>query len=136
MLYYDDVILPAHHFRSSALYKKEIHNKVNYLPTKLTKHGFREEQIFSYKCLINGFKIGVDTQAIAWHQLTTSGGERFMDSNELISQNEKIMIEETKELYKKYGNFIDDYNKKLGLNPKPLTKQQLMMETNLTGKIG
>ena len=53
MNYADELIIPAHHFRSSAMYKSEIHKKVNYTPTKLSKHGFREEQIFSYKTTIS-----------------------------------------------------------------------------------
>lgn len=122
MLYTDSVILPAHHFRSSALYKSEIHKKVNYLPTKLSKHGFREEQIFSYKCLMAGFKIGVDTGAIAWHQMTPSGGERFPEQVELVQFNENILREFTKENK-------DELNKIFG-QPK-LTKQELMKETNL-----
>jgi len=89
MLYTDSKILKAHHFRSSALYKAEIHKKINYTPTRLTKHGFREEQIFSYKLLMEGYKIGIDTGAIAWHQMTPSGGERFPESNDLIKQNQK-----------------------------------------------
>ncbi len=97
MQYVDSLILPAHHFRSSALMKREVHDKIKYYPTKLTKHGFREEQIFSYKAQMEGFKIGVDTGAIAWHQCTPSGGERFAESNELIKQNQKILLEFTKE---------------------------------------
>ena len=97
MGYTDSVILPAHHFRSSALMTRAVHEKIKYYPTKLTKHGFREEQIFSYMAQMEGFKIGVDTSAIAWHQMTPSGGERFSDSNELIKQNQKILIEFTKE---------------------------------------
>ncbi len=120
MKYTDSLILPMHHFRSSALYKAKIHEKVNYLPTKLSKHGFREEQIFSYKCLMNGFKLGVDTGAIAWHQMTPSGGERFAESNQLIQHNQLILEEFTKE------NELNDLfpeEPKLGL--------ELMKETNL-----
>lgn len=126
MMYIDDVIIPAHHFRSSALYKREIHEKVNYLPTKLTKHGFREEQIFSYKCLMNGFKIGVDTGAIAWHQMTPSGGERFAEQNELVKLNEEVLKEFTKENK-------DELNKIFG--QPSLTRQELMKENNLAGRI-
>ena len=122
ILYYDEVILPAHHFRSSALYKSEIHDKVNYTPTKLSKHGFREEQIFSYKLLMNGYKIGVDTGAIAWHQLTPSGGERFSDSNELVKFNETILKDFTKENK-------DKLNKIFG-HPE-ITIQERMKQTNL-----
>ncbi|MCH7568461.1 MAG: glycosyltransferase family 2 protein [Nanoarchaeota archaeon] len=123
--YTDDKIIPAHHFRSSALYKAEIHDKVNYTPTKLSKHGFREEQFFSFKCLMNGYKIGVDLGAIAWHQMTPSGGERFPDQNDLVQFNEKILREWTKE-------HKDELNKIFG-RPK-LTEQELMKDTNLARK--
>ena len=122
MCYTDIVILPAHHFRSSALYKSEIHKKVNYLPTKLSKHGFREEQIFSYKCLLEGYKIGVDTGAIAWHQMTPSGGERWPEHNQLVLFNEQILKDFTKE-------HKEDLIKIFG--QPDVTKQQMMKETNL-----
>ena len=125
MSYYDEAIIPIHHFRSCALYKKEIHEKVNY-DSKLTKHGFREEEIFSFKCIVNGFKLGMNTQAIAWHLLTPSGGERFPESQDMIKTNEEVLHEFTKNLFKEKGNFIEEYNKKLGLkietNPEELIK--------------
>lgn len=93
----DSEILPAHHFRSCAVYKSKIHDTVNYTPTKLSQHGFREEQIISYKMLLAGFKIGVDTGAINYHQMTPSGGERFHNQNELIPFNQQILIDWTKE---------------------------------------
>lgn len=74
--YTDQVILPAHHFRSCCLYKSEIHQKANYLPTKLSMNGFREEQIFSYRVLLAGYKIGCDTSALNRHLIAPSGGER------------------------------------------------------------
>ena len=96
MAYTDSVIIPAHHFRSCALYKSEIHKVCNYTPTTLSKHGFREEQFFSYKILMAGFKIGVDTGAINYHQMTPSGGERFSNSNELAQFNQQQLYEYTK----------------------------------------
>jgi len=122
MAYTDSVILPAHHFRSSAVYKTEIHKKVNYIPTRLSKHGFREEQIFSYKLLMAGYKIGIDTGVTAWHQMTPSGGERFPESNELIKFNEQMLQEFTKE-------HKDELNKIFG-QPE-ISLQEKMKETNL-----
>ena len=127
MAYLDSVILPAHHFRSCALYKSEIHDKVNYTPTKLTAHGFREEEIFSFKLLLNGYKIGLDTGAINYHQLTPSGGERFADSADLIKQNEKVLRDWTKD-------HKDELRKLFPNEPMP-SKQELMKETNLV-KVG
>ena len=102
MEYIDDVILPAHHFRSCALYKSEIHKKANYLPTKLSNHGFREEQIFSYRILMAGFKIGVRTGAINYHQMTPSGGERPTTNFTMFNQEqfEKFTKENKEELNK------------------------------------
>lgn len=122
MQYLRSEILPAHHFRSCALYKSEIHDKANYTPTKLTKHGFREEQIFSYKLQLAGYKIGVDTGAINYHQLTPSGGERFPDQGALVPQNQKILLEYTKEHKKELRKLFPDFK---------FTPQELMKQTNL-----
>ncbi|MHA1876743.1 MAG: glycosyltransferase family A protein [Promethearchaeota archaeon] len=121
MQYTDSVILPAHHFRSCALYYSNIHKKVNYLPTKLSVHGFREEQIFSYKLLMNGFKIGVDTGAITWHQLTPSGGER--KTTNLTPFNQEILEEFTKEHKEELKRLFPD-------KPMP-SKEELNKSTNL-----
>lgn len=96
MLYSQSRIMPADHFRSCALYKAKIHDKVNYLPTKLSMHGFREEQFLSFKMLMAGFTIGVDTGAIAWHQQTPSGGERFATQQQDIQFNQQQLVEFTK----------------------------------------
>ena len=128
MEYIDEAIIPIHHFRSCALMKKEIFDKVSY-ESRLTKHGFREEQIFSFKCMIHGFKMGVNTKAVAWHLLTPSGGERFADSNELVRINENVLIEFTKDLYEKHGDFIGAYNKLLGINYKT-TPEDLLKPAN------
>jgi len=119
--YTRSVILPAHHFRSCALYKSKIHDKVNYLPTPLSMHGFREEQLFSYKLLLAGFKIGVDTGAINYHQLTPSGGER--PTSNMTGFNQEKFEEWTKERVKELREIFPD-------NPMP-SEQELMKETNL-----
>src|SRR3990167_3847715 len=129
LLYYDERILPLHHFRSCALYKREIHNKVDY-NSRLSKHGFREEQILSFKMIKEGFKLGMHTQAIAWHLLTPSGGERFADSNELVKLNEEVMRDFTKKL-RKEGDFIGKYNDLLGIKVDMPDKEELTKQTNL-----
>jgi glycosyltransferase involved in cell wall biosynthesis len=93
MPYTQKLILPAHHFRSCALIKKEVHEKVKYYPTRLSMNGFREEQIFSYKALLNGFKIGVNTFAVNHHLATPSGGER--NTMNMVPFNQKILEEFT-----------------------------------------
>ena len=92
----ESVIIPAHHFRSCALYKSKIHETVDYSNT-LSHHGFREEQIFSYKLLLAGYTIGVDTRAINYHQLTPSGGERGTQTTENTMFNQKQLEIFTKE---------------------------------------
>ncbi len=96
MPYTDKQILPAHHFRSCALYKSEIHDKANYLPTRLSPKGFREEQIFSYRLQLAGYKIGVNTYAINYHQMTPSGGCRYPNSEALVKQDQEMFEEFTK----------------------------------------
>lgn len=119
--YSESVILPAHHFRSCALYKPEIHKKANYLPNKLSAHGFREEQIFSYKILMAGFKIGVDTQAVNYHQLTPSGGER--PTTNMAPFNQQMFEEFTKD-------HKDELNKLFTKEGYP-SELELKKETNL-----
>jgi len=115
-----NAILPAHHFRSCALIKREVHEKVKYYPTKLSKHGFREEQIFSYNALMNGFKIGVDLGAVNYHQITPSGGER--PTHNMSQFNQEMFEEFTKENKDKLKEIFGDYK---------FTKQELMRGTNL-----
>lgn len=95
MPYLKSVTLPAHHFRSCAMIKKEVHEKVKYYPTKLSMNGFREEEIFSFNALMNGFTIGVDTGAINYHQMTPSGGEK--PTMNMVPFNQGILEEFTKE---------------------------------------
>jgi GT2 family glycosyltransferase len=96
-LYTDEKVVDCHHFRSCALIKKSVHEKVKYYPTKLSKHGFREETIFSLKALIEGFKIGVDLQAKAFHLNCQSGGERFPETMQMINLNKQVLTEWVKE---------------------------------------
>jgi len=121
--YIDSVIIPAHHFRSCALYKSKIHERVNYCPTTLSWHGFREEQIFSYKLLLAGFKIGVDTRAINFHQMTPSGGERSTQTNENTIFNQKQL-----EIFTRENK--DELRKLFPNEPMP-TKLELQKSTNL-----
>ena len=109
---------------SCALYKTLLHKDgVNYTPTRLSKHGFREEQIFSYRALMKGYKLGCDTGAIAWHLMTPSGGERFADSNELIQLNEMVLREFTKENKEELNKIFTREN--------PPQNEELMKENNL-----
>jgi len=120
MEYTEALVLPAHHFRSCALIKREVHEKVKYYPTPLSNHGFREEQIFSYKAIMSGFKIGVDLGAINYHQMTPSGGERPTQNMTQFNQEQfEKFTKENKEELKKW------------FTSEKLSKQELMKETNL-----
>lgn len=127
--YIDEAILPLHHFRSCAVYKSEIHDKVSY-DSNLTKHGFREEEILSFKMIIAGYKLGMDTKAIAWHLVTPSGGERFAESNEMIKINEEVLRDWVRAKYAEHGDFIEAYNKRLGVVVKT-DNEEVIKQTNL-----
>lgn len=118
--YQEGLILPTHHFRSSALYKKEIHEKVSYELT-LTKCGFREEEFFSFRCILAGFKLGVHTQAVAWHLCAPSGGDRRQEYAEWSKENQRQLNVLVKRWYKEHGDFIKAYNDKV--IPKADTKE-------------
>ena len=126
MNYTKSVILSAHHFRSCALYKSKIHEKVNYCPTRLSWHGFREEQVFSYKLLLAGYTIGVDTGAVNYHQMTDSGGERSTQTPENTNFNQAQLEKFTRENK-------DELRKLFPSDPMP-TKLELQKSTNLLMK--
>jgi len=106
--YTESVILPIHHFRSCALYKSEIHKKANYLPTPLSYHGFREEQIFSYRIVMAGYKMAIDTQAKNYHQMTPSGGERHTQTNENTMFNQKQLEQFTRDNVSELRKYFPD----------------------------
>ena len=111
--YSEEKILPTHHFRSSCLYKRELHEKGVDYNSRLSKNGFREEQIFSFKAISKGFKLGIHTGAICWHLQTPSGGER--NTMNMGTFNQGVFEETTKRLFEDYGDFLQDYNSKIGL---------------------
>lgn len=133
MLYGEDKLLLTHHFRSNALYKKDLHTAgVNY-DDILALHGFREEEFFSLRAIIAGFKLGVRTGAIAWHLQCPSGGERRQDiamRDSLL--NQQLLNRMVKKWYKAHGDFIKAYNDKHGIKDDPaLMLQNVNKSTNL-----
>jgi glycosyltransferase involved in cell wall biosynthesis len=128
-LYTDNVILPSHHFRSCALFKREVFEAGVDYKSRLSKNGYREEQLISFKAIVKGFTIGCNTGAICWHLLTPSGGER--DTMNLTGFNQQMMEETTKKLFDGHGDFISKYNEKLGIKPKQRTDLELLKSTNL-----
>jgi len=110
--YVDEVIIPTHQFRTNALYKSEINKKVRY-PTNLTFTGFREEGFFSFKAMLRGYTLAVNTGAIAYHFITPSGGVRVMNYNENVAIDDESFKKWVKKKYEKYGNFIEKYNDRI-----------------------
>jgi len=96
-------VFPADHFRSCALYKSEIHDKIMY-ETNLSPVGFREESFFSLRMKIEGYKIGVDIAAKAWHFVTPSGGCRYPNYQELVKQDDETFRRWAKRLYATHKN--------------------------------
>jgi len=100
--YLDEGIYTTHEFRSCALFKKEVFKKINY-PKNLSVVGFREEGFISLSAQMEGFKIGVDVQAIAWHFQSPLGGCRYPDYPQKVQSDDKYFkkwIKENKEKLK------------------------------------
>lgn len=131
-LYTEEEIFTTHHFRSCALYKRELHEAgVNY-NSRLSKNGFREEQLFSFKAILKGFKLGVHTGAINHHLLTPSGGER--DTMNLGQFNQEIFEATTKKMFEEHGDFITRYNEENNIKPRERTKGEYIKSINLVSK--
>ena len=109
--YLDDEIIPTPHFRSMALIKKEVHKKIKY-PENLGFCSFREEEFFSFKAIVKGYKIGVNTGAIAYHINSPAGGERTKEYYDNLQFNNKLLNDFTKQLVKDNGDFITKYKEK------------------------
>ena len=107
-MYMEHEIIPSPHFRSMALIRKSVHEKVKY-ESNLGFCSFREEEFFSFRALVEGFKIAVHTGAIAYHLMTNSGGERTKEYQTSLNFNHQLLNDFTKELYNKYGDFIQEY---------------------------
>ncbi|MFW6243165.1 MAG: glycosyltransferase family 2 protein, partial [bacterium] len=100
--YLHEDIIPTPHFRSCALYRKNIGVKYE---EGLTFTGFREELFFSLRAILKGLKIGVNTKAIAWHAQALSGGCRTSNYAQNVSFDEEKFI--------KWFKKINDENPKL-----------------------
>ena len=108
VLYLEDEIIPSPHFRSMGLMKREVCEKVKY-EDNLGFCSFREEEFFSFRALVAGFKCAVDTGCIAYHMNTPSGGERTQEYYGNLQFNHELLNKFAKELFKKHGNFIEKY---------------------------
>lgn len=115
--YLDKEIIPSPHFRSMALIKRKVHEKIRY-EDNLGFCSFREEEFFSFRAIIEGFKIGVDTGAIGWHLQANSGGERTKEFQDNLQYNHNKLNEFSKELFKTNGNFIEKYKEQFNESKK------------------
>lgn len=109
MEYIEKEIIPSPHFRSMALIRRKVHEKVKY-EDNLGFCSFREEEFFNFRALVEGFRIGVDTGAIAYHLQTPSGGERTNEFQNGLQFNHNRLNDFSKELFKKHGDFIKKYH--------------------------
>jgi len=107
--YTENKIIPTHQFRTSALYKSKIHEKVKY-PTFISSVAFREEGFFSFKAILAGYKIGVHTGAICYHFQTPSGGNRRVDYADCVKQDDESFKKWVKRQFEKHGDFLANYN--------------------------
>ena len=103
--YLENVILPTHQFRTNCLYKSEINKKVKY-PLNLTTVAFREEGYFSFNAILEGYKIGVNTGAVAYHLQTPSGGNRIKDYNECVKIDNETFLKWCKKMFNEHGDFL------------------------------
>ena len=101
----EDMIIRTHQFRTNLLYKSEINKKVKY-PTTLSTVAFREEGYFSFGALIEGYKIGINTSAVAYHLATPSGGNRRKDYAQCVQLDNSTFKEWCKKKFKQHGDFL------------------------------
>ncbi len=109
--YMEKEVLPSPNFRSMALIKREVHEKVKY-EDHLGFCSFREEQFFSFRALLEGFRICVDTGAIALHLNTPSGGERTQSYYDGLQKNHELLSKMCQKIYKEKGDFLEEYRSK------------------------
>jgi len=94
--YDKEEILPADDFRSCALIKTEIFDKIKYRDN-LSFVGFREEAFLSFEARALGYKIGIHTGAISFHLMTPVGGCRFPDYADKVKSDNEYFLKWVKE---------------------------------------
>jgi len=99
-----DKIYPAQEFRSCAMIKREVTDKVKY-ETNLSPTGFREEGFFSLRALWMGFKIGIMPSAIAYHIQCSMGGVRSPDYGQRVQSDNAHFESWIQEMYKEKGKW-------------------------------
>jgi GT2 family glycosyltransferase len=112
-LYLEKEIIPSVNFRSMALIKREVHEKVKY-EDNLGFCSFREEQFFSFRALLEGFKICVNTGAVAFHLNCPSGGERTQNYYQGLQNNHELLNKKCQKWFKEKGDFLENYRRWIG----------------------
>lgn len=102
-MYNPNKVLPAHHLRSSFIFRKDLYDKAGKHPLHLGKTGFREESSLTMRMRFKGCDLGVDTSAIAWHLRTASGGVRYPDYAQQVGLCDEMWRRNMKRYFKKYG---------------------------------
>jgi len=102
--YIENKIIPANEFRSCALMKKVVVDKIGY-ENNLSPTGFREEAFFSLRAQWqHKFKIGVHTTAMAYHFASPAGGCRSGDYGQRVQSDNSYFYKWVKKMYKKFGD--------------------------------
>ena len=101
--YTPDAVLPAHHLRSSFIFRKDVHDKVGKHPTEFGKTGFREESDLTMRMRFKGYDLFTDTAAKAWHLRTQSGGVRYQDYSQQVGLCDEMWRRKMRRWFKKYG---------------------------------
>lgn len=99
-----DSVLPAHHLRSSFMFRRDPAIKIGGFPVEYGNSGFREETDFSIRMAYEGWKFAVDTSAICWHIACNSGGVRSPDYGIQVQLCDDHFRRKFKRLYQKRGN--------------------------------
>lgn len=105
-------IVPTHQFRTYCMYNSKLHDNIRY-PTHLSNVGFREEGFFSFKAILNGYKLAINTRVVAWHMQCEIGGVRDEKYSEKVASDDKLFREWIAKKYKQHGNFLTKYNKEV-----------------------
>jgi len=101
-------VIPSVNFRSMCLIKKKVLEKVKF-EENLGFCSFRGEQFFSFRAILEGFKLCVDTGAIAYHTMTPSGGERHPGYENNLQANHELLSDFTQKIFKEKGDFLETY---------------------------
>lgn len=129
-LYNESVVLPADHFRSNLLYRKEVALVAHYKDIISKESGFREETFFSLRAIKAGYTLGCDTGAIAWHLQTPSGGERRPQFGQYALLNQQLLNRKVKQWYSEAGNFLEAYHDHLNVKDDEQSKLRTLRKNS------